>query len=138
MAYLSRPLRAAEELARYSGYSVPSFWLGVSGTPMESGPRDIKATVEHIRAMQQNSHIGLSECDLDIDSFQAAYNAVSSKTPEKLRSGSQDLWESFCSMRDSFMGRLMIARSGKGSFQGSSMAVFRPPRVQDVASQRRC
>ncbi|KAI1315890.1 hypothetical protein F5Y16DRAFT_406935, partial [Xylariaceae sp. FL0255] len=128
----TQPLRIAKELARYSSYSVPSFWLGVSGTPMESGPRDVKATVEHIRAMQRNSHIGLSECDLDIDGFQAAYNAVSSKTPEELRNDSQNLWESFCSTRDSFIGRLMIARSVEGSFQGSSLTVFRLPQVQEI------
>ncbi|KAI3326522.1 hypothetical protein HD806DRAFT_410012 [Xylariaceae sp. AK1471] len=128
----TQPLRIAAELARCSGFSVPSFWLGVSGTPMESGPRDIKATVEHIRGMQQNSRVGLSECDLNIDSFQAKYNSVANKTPEELRNDSRGLWESFCSTRDTFMGRLIIARSGEGSFQGSSLAVFRPPQVREI------
>ncbi|KAI1322073.1 hypothetical protein F5Y16DRAFT_55548 [Xylariaceae sp. FL0255] len=128
----TRPLRIAEKLARCSGHSVPSFWLGVSGTPIESGPRDIKATVKHIRGMQQNSHIGLSGCNLDIDGFQAAYNAVSNKTPEELRNDSKGLWESFCTTRDLFMGQLMIARSSEGSFQGSSLAAFSLPQVREI------
>ncbi|KAI1357836.1 hypothetical protein F5Y08DRAFT_138650 [Xylaria arbuscula] len=128
----TQPLRIAEELARCSGFSVPSFWLGVSGTPMESGPRDIKATVEHIQYMQRNSRVGLSDRDLGMDGFQAAYNAVANKTLEELRNASHEVWESFCSVRDEFMGRLIIARSGDGTFQCSSLAVFRLPQVREI------
>ncbi|KAJ3553011.1 hypothetical protein NPX13_g10981 [Xylaria arbuscula] len=104
----TQPLRIAEELARCSGFSVPSFWLGVSGTPMESGPRDIKVTVEHIQYMQRNSRVGLLDRDLGMDGFQAAYNAVANKTLEEL------------------------PRSSDSTFQGSSLAVFCVPQVREI------
>ncbi|KAI0903643.1 hypothetical protein F4823DRAFT_568487 [Ustulina deusta] len=97
-------LRIAETLARCSGYSVPSFWLGASSIPMESGPKDIKPTVEHMRGMQRTNRLGLAECDLNIDKLQAAYNAVANKTLNELRVNFQDVWQSFRDTRDTFIG----------------------------------
>ncbi|KAI1325697.1 hypothetical protein F5Y16DRAFT_257331 [Xylariaceae sp. FL0255] len=129
---LTMPFLFARQLLVGSNYSIPHFWLGVSGTPMESGPRDLRVGLAHVQSMQRHSG-SLPDCNLDLKAFESAYNQVANKNPEELQDpDTGPMMDDFRAKREEFATQFVIARSGEGFFRGTPLTVVQAAHEREV------